>query len=225
MGSSTEKENIFEQSELKIEGTGITVKEIIDFIELNVNGKTLYTKELVYELENGALQGVYSDQISFSNLKYSQSSFQLDMFIVSNEKIWLIGGDGQREELRKDFSAVSLFRYELAKRKSTNDITGCFRFVSASGKDEAAEAVVSGIYDVRLENEVLRLSEDQVLYRDQPIQDGHFKPVAFQSEHRFYKKNGKLFYEYDGRSFDVDAKTMRRSGSADTFPPFISVEK
>ncbi len=41
------------------------MKEIINFIEANVNGKTLFTKELAYELENGALQGVYSDQISF----------------------------------------------------------------------------------------------------------------------------------------------------------------
>lgn len=199
--------------------------EIIQFIETNVNGKTLFTKELVYELEHGALQGVYSDQISFSNLKYSQSGFQLDMFIVSNEKIWLIGKDGQREALRKDFSAVSLFRFELAERKSTNGITGCFRFISASGKNVAAEAIVSGIYDVRLENEVLKLSEDQVLYRDQPVQDGRFKPVAFQSEHRFSMKDGKLCYEYDGKCFDVDTKTMQRNDSADTFPPFISIEK
>ena len=54
------------------------MKEVINFIEANVDGKTLFTKELVYELENGALQGAYSDQISFSNLKYSQSGFQLD---------------------------------------------------------------------------------------------------------------------------------------------------
>ena len=53
------------------------MKEIIDFIESNVNGKTLFTKELVYELENGALQGVYSDQISFSNLKYSHKPYFL----------------------------------------------------------------------------------------------------------------------------------------------------
>lgn len=201
------------------------MKEMINFIEANVDGKTLFTKELVYELENGALQGVYSDQISFSNLKYSQSGFQIDMFIVSNEKIWLIGKEGQREKLRKDFSAVSMFRYELSKRKSANAITGCFRFISASGKNVAAEAIVSGIYDIRLENGVLKLSEDQALYRDQPIQDGRYKPVAFQSEHRFYCKDGKLHYEYDGRCFDVDAKTMQRSNSSDTFPPFISIEK
>lgn len=51
--------------------------KIIDFIEENVNGRTLFTEELVYKLEDGALEGVYSDQISFSNLKYSQSGFQL----------------------------------------------------------------------------------------------------------------------------------------------------
>lgn len=140
------------------------MKKIIDFIEENVNGRTLFTKELVYKLEDGALEGVYSDQISFSNLKYSQSGFQLDMFIVANEKIWLMGADGQREELRKDFSAVSLFRFELAKRKSTDTMTGCFRMISASGRNVAAEAVVSGIYDICLENNVLKFSEDQVLY-------------------------------------------------------------
>ncbi len=201
------------------------MKEIIDFMEENVDGRTLFTKELVYELENGALQGIYSDQISFSNLKYSQSGFQIDMFIVSNEKIWLIGKEGQRDKLRKDFSSVSMFRFELAMRKSTNAVTGCFRFISASGKNVPAEAVVSGIYDVRLENSVLKLSESQVLYRDQPIQDGRYKPVAFQAEHRFYCEDGKLHYEYDGRCFDVDAKTMQRRDSSDTFPPFISIEK
>ena len=89
----------------------------------------------------------------------------------------------------------------------------------------AAEAIVSGIYDLRLENDVLKFSEDQVLYRDQPIQGGRFKPVAFQAEHRFYCEDGKLHYEYDGRCFDVDAKTMQRRDSSDTFPPFISIEK
>ncbi|WP_080797257.1 hypothetical protein [Arabiibacter massiliensis] len=199
--------------------------EIVDFIEANVNGRTLRTEELVYELEGGALQGVYSDQMSFCNLKRSSSGFQLDMFIVSNEKVWLMGEDGQREELRKDFSAVSLFRFELARRRSTGGITGSFRCVSASGKDVAAEAVVSGIYDVRLEDGVLKLREDQALYRDQPVQDGRFKPVAFQSEHRFRCEGGKLRYEYDGASFDVDADTMQRRGGSDRFPPFVSVEQ
>lgn len=201
------------------------MKTIVDFIEANVDGRTLFTEEVVYELEGGALQGVYADQIAFSNLKYSQSGLQLDMFIVANEKIWLMGQAGEREALRKDFSAVSLFRFELAQRKSTKGITGSFRLISASGKNVAAEAVVSGIYDVRLENEVLILKEDQALYRDQPIQGEGFKPVAFCSEHRFYQQDGKLHYEYEGRSFDVDPLTMQRMDSADRFPPFVSVER
>lgn len=201
------------------------MNDIISFLENNVDGKTLQTKELVYELEGGALQGVYSDQMSFSNLKYSQSGFQLDMFIVSNEKIWEMGKTGQHEKMRKDFSSVSLFRYELARRRSTGEITGFFRFVSASGKAVPAEAIVSGIYDVRLEGNALRLKEDQVLYRDQPVREEGFKAVAFQAVHRFFVEEGKLHYAYDGRSFDMDTATMKRNTSSDSFPPFVSIEK
>ena len=200
------------------------MKEMIIFLEPHVSGKTLYTKELVYELENGMLQGIYSDQISFSNLKYSRSGFQLDMFIVSNEKIWQLGVEGNRDSLRKDFSSVSLFRFELARRQSTGCVTGLFRFISSSGKDIPAEAIVSGIYDVKQEADGLSLREDQALYRDQPIQDGGFKPVAFQSVHRFFLKENKLHYEYNGKSYDVDGVTMLRHPSADSFPAFVSVE-
>lgn len=201
------------------------MKHIIDFLETYVNAKTLYTKELVYELENGALQGVYSDQVSFSNLKYSQTGFQFDMFIVSNEKIYLLGKNGKHEELRKDFSSVSLFRFELANRKSTNKVTGFFRFISASLKEVPAEAIVSAIYDVCLEDGVLYFKEDQTLYRDHPTVDGGYKPVAFQAEHRLFIEDGKLHYEYNGKCLGVDADTLCRNESGDNYPPFVSVEK
>ncbi len=199
--------------------------EMIEFLDNYVNGKTLYTKELIYSLEGGSLEGIYSDQISFSNLKYSKTGFQFDMFIVSNEKIYTLDKFKNREKLRKDFSGVSLFRYEMAERKSTNAVTGLFRFISSSGKDIPAEAVVSGIYDVAIDGNILRLKEDQVLYRDQPVREDGFKPVAFQSEHRFFMEDGKLHYEYDGRSFDIDSVSLKRCGTADSFPPFISAEK
>ena len=44
------------------------LKDIIEFLEETVDGKTLFTKELIYKLENGALQGVYSDQISLQRI-------------------------------------------------------------------------------------------------------------------------------------------------------------
>ena len=52
--------------------------------------KTLYTKELIYKLEDGALQGVYSDQISFSNLKYSQSGFSwiCSLYLTKKYGLW-----------------------------------------------------------------------------------------------------------------------------------------
>ena len=196
----------------------------LSFLQTHVNGKTLHTKELTYSLEDGALRGVYSDQISFSNLKYSQTGFQLDMFIVSNEKIYKVGENDKPEELRKDFSSVSLFRFELAQRKSTGKLTGLFRFISASMKEAPAEAVVSAIYDVELSGDSLRFKEDQALYRDQPT-DGGWKPVAFQAEHHLFMENGKLHYEYNGECLGVDQVSLQRGASGDAYPAFISVEK
>lgn len=46
--------------------------------------------------------------------------------------------------------------------------------------------------DIRLENDVVRLTEDQAVYRDQPIQNDRYKPVAFQAEHCLYCVDGKL---------------------------------
>lgn len=201
------------------------MKNVVAFLEENVNGRTLYTDALIYTLEDGALQGVYADQISFSNLKYSQTGCQLDMFIVSNEKIYQLGKAEKDKTLRKDFSSVSLFRFELAARKSAAQITGFFRFVSASGKNVPAEAIVSGIYDVHIKSNMLSLKENQCLYRDQPIADGEYKPVAFESVHTFTLIKNKLHYKYDGESFDVNPATMERQISGDAFPPFVSIEK
>ena len=145
------------------------------------------------------------------------------MFIVSNEKIWLIGKEGQRDKLRKDFSSVSMFRFELAMRKSTNAVTGCFRFISASGKNVPAEAVVSGIYDVRVENSVLKLSESQVLYRDQPIQDGRYKPVAFKRNIVFTAWTENCIMNTMDGVLTWTPKTMQRRHSSDTFPPFFQL--
>jgi hypothetical protein len=200
------------------------LQKIIEFIDRNVDGRTAHTKELIYSLESGKIEGVYSDQISFSNLRHSNSAFGFDMFIVSNEKLYVLGENKERIHLRKDFSSVSLFRFEFARRKSTGDITGFFRFVSASGKEVPTEAIASAIYDVSLNEGRLTFKEEQALYRDQPKEQG-FKPVAFQAEHTFFTESDKLHYEYNGRSFDVDPATMQRKASADSFPPFISIEK
>lgn len=92
-------------------------------------------------------------------------------------------------------------------------------------KDVPAEAVVSAIYDVGLENGLLRFKEEQALYRDHPTKDGRHRPVAFTAEHRLFIESEKLHYEYNGKCLDLDAATLLRKESGDNYPPFVSVEK
>lgn len=207
------------------------MEEILRFLRENVDGRTLHTDEMEYALEGGALRGVYSDQISFSGLRSWDTGLTLDMFIVSNEKIYEAAGSAQGlalgaalGELRRDESAVSLFRYELARRRSTGALTGHFRFISASGKAVAAEAIVSAIYNVRLEGGALLLREEQALYRDQHAAEG-WRPVAFCADQRFHMENGKLRFEYEAESWDVDPRSLARSPSGDAFPAFRSAER
>ena len=146
------------------------------------------------------------------NIPKADSSWICSLYLTKKYGLWDRMDNGKNCE-----RILALFHYFA--------FTGCFRFISASGKQVAAEAIISGIYDIRIEDDVLKFYENQALYRDQPIQGESFKPVAFQAEHRFYSKDGKLHYEYDGKCFDVDTKTMQRFNSPDIFPPFISVEK
>lgn len=199
------------------------MEEIIRFLRENVDGRTVHTAELVYALENGALEGIYADQMSFSNLRCGADALTLDMFIVSNEKIYEVQ-DGARGPLRKDESAVSLFQYELARRQSTGEVTGFFRFVSASGRSVLAAAIVSGIRGVRVEGGVLQMREEQALYRDQHAGAG-YRPVAFTANQRFFLEGGKLHFEYEGQSFTVDPQTLEKTPSDDEFPTFHSIER
>ena len=48
--------------------------EIIQFLRENIIGKTLLTGA-VYKLENGNLEGVYNDKMTFSNLVTTENGF------------------------------------------------------------------------------------------------------------------------------------------------------
>ena len=41
---------------------------IILFLKENIIGRNLFTEDVVYKLENGKLEGVYSDRMIFSDL-------------------------------------------------------------------------------------------------------------------------------------------------------------
>ena len=199
------------------------MEKIVEFLRKNVNGKTLYTDELTYYLENKKLRGTYSDQISFSNMFFSKVRFTLDMFVVSREKIT----ETYTGHVLRDIYSSSLYRYSIAVRRSTGDITGTLTFVASSLISEPipAESVVSGIYDMRLEDDELSWTDDQMLYRDQLCADGLYKPIAFRSRCKLFIDRGKLIYERSQECFDVNPHTMQRMPSDSEYPVFVSKER
>ncbi|MCD8349817.1 MAG: hypothetical protein LUC93_04315 [Planctomycetaceae bacterium] len=200
------------------------MRDIAAFLQSTIMGKTLYTAPLVYSLENGRLEGDYRDQMSFTNLLLSSTGMRFDLLVVSRERIFHME-NGQRAELRKDFSGASHFRYELAKRKSTGRITGSMRYIAASFDDVPAEGMTSAVLNMRLEDGEVRWSEKESIYRDQPSADGGYKPVAFEAECRMFVENGRAAYAYNGRCLDVDPDTLARTPSDSVLPAFVAREK
>ena len=92
--------------------------EIIQFLKENIIGKNLFTDDVVYQLDNGKLEGVYSDKIVFSDLAKTENGFGFNMTTVTHELIYNIDGKGSRMTIAKDYTGTSVFRYELAMRKS-----------------------------------------------------------------------------------------------------------
>lgn len=198
---------------------------IISFLRDNVMGRPLYTDGLSYTLEDGGMEGVYSDQMTFSNMLSSTAGMRFDLLVVANEKQYHVDEEKRRGSLRKDFSGVSLFRYELARRKSSGQITGFMRFVSSSLVEAPAEAMASLVHDLCFTDKELSWKEKEILYRDQPAADGSHMAVAFEASCRLFIEEGKARYEYDGVCHDVDPVTLKRRPSTAVFPKFLAKER
>jgi hypothetical protein len=201
------------------------MEKIALFIRSTIAGKNLYTDELSYTLDNGALEGVYSDQMTFSNVMNSETKIMFDLHVVANEKIYAVGKDKKRGEVRKDYSTVSLFRYEAAKRKSTGQVTGFMRFVSCGVTAAPAEAMASVVVDMHFEGDQLSWLEKEMLYRDMPNMDGGYQPASFEAKCRFFTEGGKAGYEYNGLCLDVDPDTWERKKSSAVLPKFLAKER
>ena len=63
------------------------------------------------------------------------------------------------------------------------------------------EAVVCGILDVIFDGKELRWQENQLLYRDNPLGEDKYQPIAFDSKARLYLDEGKVVFEYLPISF------------------------
>ena len=200
-------------------------KAILDFIKNNVIGRQLETDAVTYYLDGGKLEGVYCDQLSFSDLLSTPTGLQFNMTTVTNEKVYLLDSDKKRLGLKKDFTGTSVFHYEIAWRKSTSQLTGYVRLLSSTVEDHTMEAVVYGVYDVRIEDDQLKWKEQQLLYRDMPSDGEVYHSVAFDSTVRLFQEDDKLRFEYIPEYFDVAPGSLVKTRSAEQYPAFVSKEK
>lgn len=198
--------------------------QIIKYLKENVLYRPLITDEVIYYLGDGLLEGVYIDSMTFSDLLITEYGFQFSMTTVTKEKVYSLNAKKKRVGIEKDYTGTSIFRYELAFRKSSEEITGYMRGLSTSVPNHTMEGVVYGVYDVRLENNQLKWKEQQLLYRDLPSDGGKYNSVAFDSEVRFYLKDEKLRFEYTPKLYNVDPKTLIKTLSVNQYPTFISKE-
>ena len=77
--------------------------EIIQFLRENIIGKTLLTS-VAYKLENGCLEGVYNDKMTFSNLVITENGFKFNMTTVTQELIYNLDDKGVRTTIAKDYA-------------------------------------------------------------------------------------------------------------------------
>lgn len=199
-------------------------EQLITYLKEKVLGKTLRTDDVTYLLDEGRLKDVYSDQMMFSDLQFTENGVWFNMTTIAKERVYYLDEKGECIGIKKDYTGTSVFRYELAKRKSTNELTGYMRMISTTTVSPEMEAVVQCVYDVRLENNELKWKEYQPLYRDMTSIEGTFRPVAFDAEARFYLEEGKLRFEYIPFYYEIVPKSMERKLSADKLPSFLSKE-
>ena len=67
----------------------------------------------------------------------------------------------------------------------------------------------------------MKWQEKQLLYRDSPVGENEYKPVAFDSNVCLYTEKGKVVFEYLSKLWDVEPDTLDRTLSKDTYPPYI----
>ncbi|MCL2148443.1 MAG: hypothetical protein FWH47_03790 [Methanomassiliicoccaceae archaeon] len=201
-----------------------SMERMVEFLERNVVGKTVYSEETLYDLDFGRYEGAYSTEVSFSNLLQTETGFTMDGFTGSHEKIV---ETGRLRALVKDQCLVSFFKYEFSKRTSSGEITGILRFVSSSAalNPSPAEATASSIFDVTMRDDEFRWMEDQVLYRDQQNTDKSFSPKAFVSENYLRMRDGKLEYGFSAECYTVNPKTLERKRAYEYYSPFVAKEK
>src|SRR5690606_33099646 len=105
----------------------VNTKLIIEFLTEYVIGRNLKTDDTIYQLEEGKLEGIYFDEMFFSNLLICNTGFHFDMTTITREKIYFLDEKKKRIGIKKDFTGTSVFHYEFSLRKSSMQLTGLMK--------------------------------------------------------------------------------------------------
>ena len=112
--------------------------EIIHFLEKNLIGKILFTDKVTYTLGNGKLEGVYNDQMTFSNLVKTENGFKFNMTTLTHELIYNLDEKGVRTTVAKDYTGTSEEKYKSIDRlyalcfynsSRSNDGSSCMWYI------------------------------------------------------------------------------------------------
>ena len=86
---------------------------IILFLKENIIGRNLFTEDVVYKLENGKLEGVYSDRMIFSDLMQTENGFKFNMTTITHELIYNVDNKDNRTTVAKDYTGTSVGIFDV----------------------------------------------------------------------------------------------------------------
>jgi hypothetical protein len=197
--------------------------QVVEFLRKHAVGKTLATSPLTFKLDDAKVEVAGEDQISLSNLVETPEGFKFDLTSVSKVSSYDLDPDGKRSSPGRDWSGVTVVRYELKELRSTGALIGLARLVSSTVKDFDVTGVAAGV-QVAFREDQLTLKESGVLYGDQLAAKGEFKPGSSEGTTRLSLKEGKLRLDSDNAAFDVDPETLKRTPSKDKLPTITYME-
>jgi hypothetical protein len=191
--------------------------QVVRFLREHAVGKSLATSPVTFKIDGGKVEVAGEEQISLSNLVETTEGFKCDLTSVSKTSSFDLGPDGKRSAPGRDWSGVTVVRYEVKELRSTKALVGFSRTVSTTVKDFDMTGTASGVR-VDFRDGQLTLKESGVLYGDMLAADGAFKPGTFEGTSRLSLEGGKLRWDADGVAFDVDPETLKRTPSKDKLP-------
>ncbi|KZX16820.1 hypothetical protein MBCUT_05390 [Methanobrevibacter cuticularis] len=171
------------------------MKEIVEFLEENVAGKSLSAAKLNYEVDEVNVRKIYSNQLTFSNLNYDDSSLTMDLIITMKELVYKIGLNNKMDII-KDFADSIVLRYEIWERVTNKERLGTLKLVSKPSNSNCPDFDVNELSNFKLADGVLQWSFKQ---NENTKHENSPAKLIREANNKLYLENGKLRFHYHGK--------------------------